>query len=263
MLWQTYGFAQIDTSTLLGSIHYSFSKLDSADVPTHILIDRTLPLGHEEYFTGNGDSLCTIKRYKQIYLDIFNASYNSFLQLPDLDTLYQRASVYLDDGVFPISISKFDYNNIRAEALDSGWMDYDSLEQRYVDVAGKNPYASASVCVAAVFNPVTWQGLVTFILAGNLLFTNGDINTDSVEIDFGDGTGYHLISVGQTINIDYSEFEDGSIITIRVRVKSGDAILLSNTEFIIAEANGSNPDAYININDAFRSTYNMCNLNNR
>jgi len=174
MLWQSFAFAQTDTSTLLGGIHYSFSLLDSTPISSGVLIDRTLALGNAHYYPGNGDSLCSIKQYKQLYVDMLNAAYTSKFSTPPLDTLYSRASAYKDAGLFPLSISLFNYQYIKPYALDSGWLRMDTVSGQYLNVPNSpvSPYAQSTAFVAGVFNPVTWKGVTQFIVPQNLLFTN-------------------------------------------------------------------------------------------
>ncbi|MFZ4796735.1 MAG: hypothetical protein ACOYMA_04525 [Bacteroidia bacterium] len=46
MLWQFIAFAQTDTTGLLGAIQSTFSALNPSNIPTGILINRTLPMGN-------------------------------------------------------------------------------------------------------------------------------------------------------------------------------------------------------------------------
>ena len=266
MLWQSFAFAQTDTSTLLGGIHYSFSLLDSTPISSGVLIDRTLALGNAHYYPGNGDSLCSIKQYKQIYTDISNAAYTSIFSTPPLDTLYSRASAYLDAGVFPLSISLFNYHYIKPDALDSGWLNMDTITGQYLNVpnAPVSPYAQSTAFVAGVFNPVTWKGITQFIVPQNLLFTNTNVVYTKIEVDFADGNGFVTISPNEVVTIDYSEFEEGSRVVLQIKATDqNNNQYLAKTDFVLAKTGGDEtPDATIEVQQNFRTAFNTCNISN-
>jgi hypothetical protein len=266
MLWQSFAFAQTYTSTLLGGIHYSFSLLDSTPISSGVLIDRTLALGNAHYYPGNGDSLCSIKQYKQLYVDMLNAAYTSKFNTPPLDTLYSRASVYTDAGVFPLSISLFNYHYIKPDALDSGWLNMDTVSGQYLNVPNSpvSPYAQSTAFVAGVFNPVTWKGVTQFIVPQNLLFTNTNQVYTKIEIDFADGKGYRNISLNEVITVNYEGYEEGSKRSIYIRVTDQyNKMYMAKTQFILAKTGSDvTPDATIEVQQNFRTAFNICNLNN-
>jgi hypothetical protein len=266
MFCQSFVFAQTDTSLILGKIQYSFAILDSTKIPSHILLDRTLAFGHANYYSGNGDSICTIKRYKQLYFDMQNAAYVSYWQLPLLDSLETRASAYLDNGIHPISLSRFDFHCIKPEALDSGWLLFDTVVQQYKESTnnGISPFERKTLFVGAIFNPVTWKGITKFKLAPDLLFSNVLNNSVEVSIDFGDGFGYRNVGFDEVITINYTGFEEGSIGIIKIKAKfNGGETLFTTTVFRFAKTGDDiTPDGTIEVQENFRNTFNVCGINN-
>jgi hypothetical protein len=102
LLGQFIAFAQTDTTGLLGAIQSTFSALNPSNIPTGILINRTLPMGNIPYFTGNGDSTCQIANYRQIILDLHNAAKQNTTIIPSIFATDQKASTYLDDNIFQL-----------------------------------------------------------------------------------------------------------------------------------------------------------------
>ena len=266
MLWQIIAYAQTDTTGLLGSIQSTFSALNPLNIPTGILINRTLPMGNIPYFTGNGDSTCQIANYRQIIFDLHNAAKKNAAIIPSIDTIDQKASAYLDDGVFPIGVTFVKYDYIKAQAVDSGWMAYDTITQKLFEKQNPTvwPYDNAKVFAAGVFNPVAWKGLCKFKLPTDLYISNINLSISNVQVNFGDGNGYVNWGFNETKTINYTNFETGKEIAIVVKITySNDEIYLAKTQFVLAKTGDDiTPDATIEVKQNFRTSYNSCNITN-
>jgi|DEB19_MinimDraft_2_1074335.scaffolds.fasta_scaffold08713_2 hypothetical protein len=266
MLWQFIAFAQTDTTGLLGAIQSTFSALNPSNIPTGILINRTLPMGNIPYFTGNGDSVCEIANYRQIILDLHNAAKQNALIIPTIDATDQKASLYLDDNIFPIGVTFVKYDYIKAEAVDSGWIAFDTITQKLYDLQNPSvwPYADSKVFAAGIFNPVAWKGICKFKLPTDLYISNINLSITNVQVNFSDGNGYVNWAFDETKTINYTNFEEGTELAILVKVTySNNEIYIGKTKFVLAKTGDDiTPDATIEVKQNFRSTYNTCNITN-
>lgn len=263
MLWHLFAFSQ-HSESILTVLQADFNRVDSNHVPHGILLDRTIPLGSPQNLIGLPDSVCSTSRYLQVYLDMYNAAYHSKVALPTIDQLRQRASVYLDQGMIPLSLLHLHYSEIKPEAVDSHLIGMDSVNFSYVSLpfnSRKTSYEEREVFAGAFMNPVLWRPNNTFIFPTELVITNGNQRIQALEVDFNDGNGWRNITIGQAITISYPDWTQQTV-GLSFRWIDGDGhIYYGNSLLQLVGQYVVQPDSTIEVTSSFIRQNNRCNIN--
>lgn len=198
-----------------------YMNLDTSFMSTKILYDKTIHFSNFSNFKGISDSsLINLEKWKQLYLELFNGSYIRST-LETYNSISKRAMDYMNanSNTVPLLILNFDYNMLKACALDSGLIVthertlYDSLPRT------ECPYSLEKLFAATPYLKNMEQNIVTFYIGEEYYFTNNTDLPTVIEVDFGDGSGYRTVSFGTTITITYSNTL-AKIITTKITYSS-------------------------------------------
>jgi len=209
----------LEEPTLLEALDEVFRPLDAAAIPSGILLDKTLPLSHLAATPPITGVIHTRDTWRQLYREMFAASFDRTAMTAPEDVA-ARADAHAGRGVVPIAVLDFDFHRIRPDAVERGlliWRDgqlHDPAER------GESPYAPDRVFAAALLTDMVYGDQITFQLAPELFFTNGDPALGAVEIDFDDGLGFRAVRPGEDVAVAYADVPGaraGVVKTLRLR----------------------------------------------
>ncbi len=218
-------------------IDSAYMNLDTSFMSTKILHDKAVHFCNFNDFSGTSDtSIINIEKWKQLYLELYNGSYVRSTT-ETYTSIDKRAIDYMvaNNNTVPLLILNFDYNIIKALALDSGLIVkhekimYDSLPRT------ECPYSIEKVFAATPYLKNMEQTIVTFYIGSEYYFSN---NTDlpvTIEVDFGDGNGYRTVSFGNTITVTYPNTLEKNIIT---KITYSSSILKSSSSIAASLCSG-------------------------
>ena len=112
--------AQPSAFTQYSSPDSIFDALDKSYISTGILYDRVYPISKIEQFDGFGDAVCGLSQWRQMYYEIYRASFQT-PSFPTIETIIDRqiAAQLTTNNAVPLTIMNFKYNTIKEYTLDS------------------------------------------------------------------------------------------------------------------------------------------------
>lgn len=192
-----------DSSSLQSFIHI-YSQLSRTDMHTSLLYDRAGAFSSMQYFDGIYDTITNYHHWEQMYYELQHADLDS--NIVAIDTIQKWADTDISSyGRIPIGIVNFQYDAIKYGAIDSNYLQYDSVDNLLTDVPGRtgNPYEEDQVFAATPLTDFVSATSTAFYVSNNYIFSNRPALTN-MQIDFGDGNGYVNVSPGNTYNVSYS-----------------------------------------------------------
>ncbi len=229
------------------------SLINPEIVETGILIDRVLT--DKTILNINGyDKVKTI--YSGDWYNIYNAlekaSYDK-TGFMDTDLIERiRKNNYHQNLVRPISIIDFEFNRIKKEALNDGFIEGDSLLQPVR--ADRSALSTHRAIAASCLTYNVFGDDIKFILPKSLFFTNiADEKLKSIEIDFGDGQGFRPVEFDEIISVSYMPVSDYFEVKIRITYenKSTKEDNTYYSHFTFYKKSGSYPPPYHNIDNSY------------
>ena len=183
--------------------------LPAESVPTGILYDRAVPISRIEEHDGSERSTPTdLRQWRQLYEEIRRASIAT-PSWPDFPTITARAEAISGPAEVPILIMDFQYDRIRADALEKGML---IARGSRLELGDGNPFVTSRVFAAAPFRDHTYHGsALRFRLEAADYLSNGPAAPVSMTIDFDDGRGFVPVSLGGDANVRYLDRGSKSI----------------------------------------------------
>jgi len=125
----------------------AFLFLDKTEINTGILYDKANHLSSLENYNGFNDSICTFSNWKQMYYEIYNAQFQKSLNVPSLQNVIDLKNIFSNskNDAVPLTIMNFNYNKIKAFAIDSNLIGINN--GKYFDVSNRteSPYEEKRV----------------------------------------------------------------------------------------------------------------------
>ncbi len=182
-------------------------QVDRTSISTGILYDLVAPIAHVERFDGSASApVANSATLRQIVHELTRAS----LDPP----AWADASAFRDDGNLVVRLGLVDvrYDRLRAGAVSSGAARVEG--DRLVLEAGA--LETARAFVVAPVRDYSYRGSnVTFILDASLFVGGAPASRpESVETDFGDGSGYRPLRWNEQAIVQYPAT---GVYTVRVR----------------------------------------------
>lgn len=228
ILWgiATQTFAQQINSAITSSYYLTnaktyLSKLDNTIIPSNILLDRALPTSPIADFSGSGIVLTgTFTEWEKLFLEQMNGiqgGYNMAAWLAQEKAYLHRVR---DEKIVPIVLQNLQYAKVNALALSNGLLyEQDSFlvekatykttisnadeTQRKQLIA--NLYTTHRTFAASTVYDRIHGNSITFELDSNFYFSNvKNEMIESIEIDFGNGTGYQYVDWNTPITVAYT-----------------------------------------------------------
>lgn len=202
-------FAQNDSivNMYVSMIDSVFSEIDTADISTGLLIERSIPMLEINNFNGSDTSVACdtyswLQIYKQLYLAHFNLSEFNFSDT--LENKYPKK--VLEYETIEIGMIFYDYNKFHHDALNNGLIELDSINNKILDLSGSNesPFDTSTCFAIAPFSIEIEAGTYNFYINPNLIVSNITDSFDEIYIDFHQGRGYETVTVGSTMVVSYS-----------------------------------------------------------
>jgi hypothetical protein len=151
-----------------------------------------------------------------LYNQALSGAYVAPVGLPDiaqLNTDYNIASNNETDNV--VSLALINYASIKPTAITSGYMHvvngqlYDGAASEEAKSfeniwTGKGPYQTNRLFIAAAPNNTAKNGVLNLLFKPSLFYTNTGNTVSSIEVDFGNGSGFVTAYFNTAINGTYS-----------------------------------------------------------
>ncbi len=213
--------SNITSSYYLANPKAYLSKLDNYIIPSNILLDRAIPTAPIANFSGSGTVLTgTFTEWSKLFFEQMNGTAGGY----NMDAWLAQEKAYLhrvrDEEIVPIIIQNMKYAKVSTQALSSGLLyEQDSFLVENATYKAQilnanetqkkqliaNLYTTHRTFAASTVYGRIHGNSITFALDSNFYFSNikNEI-IESVEIDFGNGTGYQYIDWNTPITIKYA-----------------------------------------------------------
>jgi len=202
----------------------SVLRMDKTLVPTGFLLEYSMFGIESSKYDGVGNNDDTIKnegRIFELHNTLWYSKVNSNAVIGISDTLFSKAFfANLNNNVIPLTFIYQKYNRIRQTALSEGLFTIAADSVGILDVPGRqvSPYDSFELFAFAPFKTrIIKFNSITFTLPNELFYVQG---FNSIEVDFGDGTGFRNLTKGSTVNVYYAT-EGLKYLTARLNTSSG------------------------------------------
>jgi len=120
-------WSQGSPDTMMKSIDRFYDDFTNNQyLQTNILFEKALPVSDYQRFTGTYDTSASYSDWMQMYNEVVHASlYGDSME--SATDLQNRAKSYLINDTVPIGVININYQTIHEHADDSGWVQYDSI----------------------------------------------------------------------------------------------------------------------------------------
>ncbi len=219
-------FAQQINSNITSSYYLAnpkgyLSKLDNTIIPSNVLLDRAMPTSPIADYSGSGTVLTgTFTEWSSIFFEQMNGTAGGYT----MDAWLAQEKAYLhrvrDEEIVPIIIQNMKYAKVSTQAITSGLLyEQDSFlieKETYKNAIANandnqrkqliaNLYTTHRTFAASTVYGRIHGNSITFALDSNFYFSNiKDEIIESVEIDFGNGTGYQYVEWNTPITVAYT-----------------------------------------------------------
>ncbi|MDR0365149.1 MAG: T9SS type A sorting domain-containing protein [Bacteroidales bacterium] len=187
----------------------SIFEIPASKIPSGILLDRSPAiLDINGYNTDNGQQVDTCSLYK--WMCVYYRLYASHLNLQDFQYDKGIAQQYLSPiksrtEIIPLGILFYDYDKLKANAIQDGLLSVDTLNMKVRDLSGSGTPTESATCFA--FSPMAdtiATGYHSFHIDPSLFASNKTTTFDELYIDFDDNQGYVGVSIDETVHVAYS-----------------------------------------------------------
>lgn len=140
------GWSQTTSSSQgnpLRELRDALSGLDPSRVPTGVLLNRVMLMTEPHRFAGQGDTMATYNGFQQQYWEYYHAALDSS-QLPTLAALRLSIDQRVQQGVVPLLMLRYDYNEFAADSANDHLITIDSTNERVYDGPdlSRSPYTT-------------------------------------------------------------------------------------------------------------------------
>ncbi len=187
------------------------SQLDKTEMKTSILYDRVISFAslNKQQVLDIGDTMLNnYEKWKQIYLELYNADYNNS-EKEHFDVLLNRIKNYIrNTSKIPIGIINYKY-----EYLDTNAVHNHSIELinnklvRRKDIP-HSPFVLDSVVSLSFLSSKIYIGVNNFVLDSTFVFSNQNTRIIEVELNFKDDIGKRKLQLGDTLSIIFTNTGD-------------------------------------------------------
>lgn len=190
------------SNTLQNHIDSIFSGLSYDSIPTKILLDKSLSAKTAIGFAATNDSMSDFDSWYALYKAAKDGSENrgNFWQYLDFR---EEMKSNAKDGIIPIFILNYNYNQLKEYALDSNLID--TLDGKFVDVPSRteSPYDTKKMFSATPAFSFSSADTIQFACKQSYYFKNDTSEILSIEINFDDGLGFRTIALDEIISVHY------------------------------------------------------------
>lgn len=217
----------IDTTAPPGyhTIEYIFEHLDLTQVPTGLLVDKSLPLRDLNYYNGetiSDTNLVNTLNFGLIYAQLCGSAVHNNVFLPDPETFIEKTK---QSDTIEIKSLYYKYNELVPWAVDSNLITI--IDSQIHDVPGRtqSPYGDKEVFIALPWNNDSLSGDTFYFHMPNLGVISNDSNQIQLfEANFDDKVGWQTLQSGNYYKTIYSSAGEKTI-QFRAKLVSGDTLL--------------------------------------
>ena len=192
----------------------------------------------DEYYDGNNvlsdSNVCDATMFGRLYATLYGACLNGSGCLPNPETNYMSATdnYYQNGGDVPIGILALRYHKLREDAISQGLLALTNGQLFDVPNRPQSPYVQQELFAATPMVTSIKTSSANFSIPSNLLHYTLSETMQSLSIDFGDGSGFRNVSIGQSnILVNYSS-NGAKRIIFKLTLSSG-RILMNHAELIV------------------------------
>ncbi|MCC6652481.1 MAG: T9SS type A sorting domain-containing protein [Candidatus Eisenbacteria bacterium] len=165
-----------------------------------VLYDRVLPLARLEQLDGSpGSPVVDLARFRQGLDEWRRASLVTPVQA-DWAALASAARAAKRDGVVALAFLDLAFERVRPGAIESGAL---RMEGGRPAAVSADALAPARAFAAAALTPRTYHGAGVTFCADAAGFVSSDGPPARLEVDFGDGSGWRVLAMGERVRVSY------------------------------------------------------------
>jgi hypothetical protein len=205
-LSQAIAQSSTGVDSLRQQINNVFANLDKSQVPTGYLAGYGVPLVSLEALNGTlvDSNRTNTDVWRQAYATLITSQIYGTATLPRLDTLAARLDrASAASSSIPIAIERLNYAALRPDAVSAGLLTVQNGQLFDVPGRSQSPYQVRTLFVAGPARTYSRDGNVSFVFPQNLHVQNGAGSVSTIQLDFGDGQGYHTAAWGQPLSTVY------------------------------------------------------------
>jgi len=228
-----FGNSQNVNTSLASDINTKFAPLEKNRIPNHILLDYGFDLIDVTQFDGvlRSNNYLDLERYNLIYNTMVSSAtklnvngiespQQELTEWKNLQKQQNNSAKLTNKASIVLNGLLFNYSKINANALNNNKISVvnDKYDDKYINGIWQNPYDNK--LSFAIVSPVfaISKSNVEVKLPTTLWHSNASITT--IEIDFGNNTGYKSLNNGATATTNYTATGLYSW-TYRVRLTNG------------------------------------------
>lgn len=190
-------------------------------------------LNEVEAYNGTISSTNWVDRtqWQSLYFSLYTmrVGTNTTMTAPDAVYSHFDSQQAANPGVILLAAQYYSYQQYKTNAYTNG--DVTVTNDRIYDVSGRNPYDTKTAFAVFPSENYLEGNSFEFKLQGNMIYTNSGQTLSSVQIDFGNGSGYQTVSLNNSINVSYSS---GGEKELKVKfVYSGGPTLYSHSKLYV------------------------------
>jgi hypothetical protein len=209
-----------------------FKHVDFSYVTTGVLVDRAFQPTQIEKYNGvlTDTNQMVIQDFNALYAVMFMGATDTTNRLPEpmsefinhFDTLSAR-------DVIPIPVIFYQYDKFKSNTIDdslmyfSGIQLYDNLNRT------ESPYEQHLLFGAAPAVNIADTNVLQLIISNDFYYSNSDKTIHTIQVDYGNETGYRTITMGNISNVTYTSGGDK---TIKVKITYTDNTVMESHSFI-------------------------------
>lgn len=209
LLFTTLGQAQTVSHEFKNTINDVFAGMDLTKVPHHLLTDYAMEYIDLRSYNG----VATDTNY--VHKGVLTAGYNTLLMartqtsVPGLvhpDQFHADWKVERQPYTIAVSGLYFKYSRLRESAYQDNdiTISNDKLYDKYVNGVWQNPYESdITFMMTAPILKYNYRNM-DVVLPANLWYTNQGTQVQDIAINFNDGNGYQIMTMGQSHYLEYA-----------------------------------------------------------
>ncbi|MDO7885950.1 T9SS type A sorting domain-containing protein [Hymenobacter cheonanensis] len=184
----------------LKELRAALGGLNSARIPTGVLLNRMLFITNPHRYAGQGDTTTSYRTFEQQYWEFYHAALDT-TRFPTLATLQGRVAQRVQQGSVPLLMLSYTYNELAATAARDRLITIDSVNERVADGPdrSRSPYTTGQFFSVAL--PLPAAGGTLSLYVGPEFWLGTTAVPATVRLDFGDGYGARTVAMGSTIQV--------------------------------------------------------------
>lgn len=200
--------SQTINTTYKTQINAKFAGLDKTKVPTSLLINQAMEFAELTDYAGemSTTNFTTKGKFTNIYNTLLMSRVQSNVTgLISPNTFKTNWDNLRESNKIVLSGLFFKYNKFKTNAYPNFLVNNnDIITDKYVNGVWQNPYIDQYVF--AIASPIlVYKSLsLQVTLPASLWYTNQATSVQSIAIDFNDGAGYQIMTLGQVHTINYA-----------------------------------------------------------